>query len=121
MPISARRDDSIQDDFHGTIVADPYRWLEDPQSAETQAFVAAQNEATQAFITATGRRDALITRLTELWNYPEYTAPRCRGERLFFSKNDGLQNQAVLYHQDGLDGTPYTLIDPNTLSADGTA
>jgi len=95
MSIPARRAD-IQDNFHGTLVADPYRWLEDPASAETLAFVAAQNETTQAFIAATGLRDGLVARLTELWDYPKYTAPRRRGERLFFGKNDGLQNNTTL-------------------------
>jgi prolyl oligopeptidase len=118
--IPARRAD-IVDDFHGTLVADPYRWLEDPAAEETLAFVAAHNAATRAFLDATGLHQRLVQRLTELWDYPRYSAPRRRGDLVVFSKNDGLQNQAIVYAQNGLDGTPRILLDPNTLSADGTA
>jgi prolyl oligopeptidase len=118
--ITARRADVVED-FHGTPVADPYRWLEDPAAEETLAFVAAHNAATRAFLDGTGLQQRLVARLTELWNYPRYSAPRRRGAVVVFSKNDGLQNQAIVYAQTDLDGTPRVLLDPNTLSADGTA
>ena len=112
------------DDYHGTAVADPYRWLEDLDAPETKAWVEAQNEATFGFLEQIPQREPLRERLTELWNYERYGVPTVRGEgdaaRTFFFKNDGLQNQSVLYQQRGLDGDPEVLLDPNTLSEDGT-
>jgi prolyl oligopeptidase len=108
------------DDYHGLKVADPYRWLEDPDSAETRAWVAAQNKVTSSYLAATPDLEGIRKRLTELWNYERYSVPVKQGGRYFFSKNDGLQNQNVLYWLDRLDGTPKILIDPNTLSDDGT-
>mgnify|MGYP002778007915 FL=1 len=114
-----RKTDQV-DDYHGTKVADPYRWLEDDRSAETAAWVKAQNEVTFGYLGKIPFRPALKKRLEQLVNYPRYSAPFRRNEWFYFSKNDGLQNQSVLYRQRGLDGTPEVVIDPNKLSADGT-
>ncbi len=108
------------DDYHGTKVADPYRWLEDVDSPETKAWVEAENCVTFAFLERIPERKALERRLTAIWNYPRFGTPFKEGGRYFFSKNDGLQNQAVLYTQRSLAGAPATLLDPNTLSEDGT-
>ena len=106
--------------YHGVAVADPYRWLEDDHAAETKAWVAAQNEVTFAYLDRIPQRPAIRERLTQLWNFERYSPPSQRGGRYFFSKNDGLQNQAVLYVADALDAAPRVLLDPNTLSPDGT-
>jgi prolyl oligopeptidase len=116
----ARRDDVV-DDYHGTPVADPYRWLEDPASDETRRWVEAQNRLTRSYIDAFPGRPRLHERLTELWNYPKYGLPLKHGGRYFYSRNDGLQNQAVVYRADSLEGEPQVLLDPNGLSDDGTA
>jgi len=108
------------DTYHGVAVADPYRWLEDDTSAETAAWVEAQNAVTFAHLDTIPFRPALTRRLEALFNYPKFSAPERRGSTVFFSKNDGLQNQAVIYTQEGLDGPPQVLLDPNTLSPDGT-
>ncbi len=110
----------VVDDYHGTQVADPYRWLEDPDSPETQAWVARENELTRAYIDSFDKREAIELRLTKLWNYPKYSLPNKQGDRYFFTRNDGLQNQSVLYMQKSLDGEATVVLDPNTLSADGT-
>jgi prolyl oligopeptidase len=109
------------DTYHGTRVADPYRWLEDDTSAETAAWVEAQNKVTFAYFDKIPFRASLTKRVIELNNYEKYSAPSRKGPYVFFSKNDGLQNQSVLYIQKGLEGTPEVLIDPNAWSADGTA
>jgi len=116
-----RRVDQV-DVYHGTKVADPYRWLETDvrQSKEVAAWVAAENQVTSGYLAAIPQRDAIRRRLTELWNYTRYSAPRKEGGRYYYSKNDGLQNQAVLYVMDSLEGKPRVLIDPNTWSKDGT-
>ncbi len=110
----------VVDDYHGTAVADPYRWLEDVDAAETKAWVEAENCATFAFLEKIPERETLKRRLTEIWNYPKFGVPFKEGGRYFFSKNDGLQNQSVLYTQRTLAADPSVLLDPNTLSADGT-
>jgi prolyl oligopeptidase len=114
-----RKDDHV-DDYHGTQVADPYRWLEDDNSAETLAWVKAQNQVTQNYLQQIPYRGKLKQRLEELYDYPKYSVPSRSGNYYLWSKNDGLQNQSVLYVQEGLEGTPRVLIDPNQLSADGT-
>lgn len=116
----ARRDDVV-DDYHGTLVADPYRWLEDPHSPETQNWVAAQNELTFGLLHEVPARARIKARLTQIWDYPKYGVPWRRGNCTFFNKNDGLQNQAVLYWQADDVAEPQALLDPNTLTADGTA
>jgi prolyl oligopeptidase len=114
----ARRD-SVVDNYFGLNVPDPYRWLEDPDSNETIDWVNKQNEITTSFL-ATPAREKIKQRLTNLLNYPKYSAPTKRANRYFFSKNDGLQNQSVLYFQNSLADEPKTLINPNLLSPDGT-
>ena len=108
------------DDYHGVEVADPYRWLEDPDSDETVAWVKAQNKVTFAHLEKLPHRQAFQKRLTELWNYERFGLPRKRASRYFFTRNDGLQNQSVLYVSEGLGGEPRQLLDPNTMSKDGT-
>ncbi len=114
-----RRDVTIED-YHGTQVADPYRWLEDAASAEVQAWSEAQNDMTRAYLDALPMREKIKTRLTELYDYPKQSAPSKHGDRYYFSRNTGLQNQAVLYRQTTLDGETMLVLDPNTLSSDGT-
>jgi len=106
--------------LHGVAVADPYRWLEDLDSAETEAWTAVQNQLTNAFLDDVAAREVLRQRLTELWNYEKYGVPFKRGGRYFFTRNDGLQNQSVLYWMEALDAEPQLLLDPNRLSEDGT-
>ncbi len=108
------------DDYHGTKVPDPYRWLEDDNSAATKAWVEAQNKVTFAYLEQIPARARVKERLTKLWDYERFSSPIKRGDRYFFYKNDGLQNQNVLYVTSALDGSPRVLIDPNKLSADGT-
>jgi len=108
------------DDYFGTKVADPYRWLEDDKSAETAKWVEAQNAVTFGYLQKIPYRDKIKKRLTDIFNYPRYSSPFRVGEYYLFSKNDGLQNQAVIYIQKGLEGPPEVLIDPNLLSPDGT-
>jgi prolyl oligopeptidase len=114
------RTDNQNDNYHGVIVADPYRWLEDDTSPEVEAWVKEQNKVTSAYLSQIPYRDALKNRITELINYPRFSAPIKAGEYYLFYKNDGLQNQPVIYIQKGLKGQPEVFIDPNKLSADGT-
>ena len=115
----ARKTDQ-QDTYHGTTVADPYRWLEDDRSAETAEWVKAENKVTFDYLSQIPYRKQLQNRLEQVYDYPKYSAPSRKGDWFYFSKNDGLQNQSVLYRQKGLTGTPEVVIDPNKLSADGT-
>ena len=116
----AARKSDVVDDYHGTRVPDPYRWLEDPDSPESRAWIEAQNRLTAAYLAEIPARATIRERLTKLWNYPKYGAPFRKAGRYFFLKNDGLQNQSVLYKQASLEATPETLLDPNMLSEDGT-
>jgi prolyl oligopeptidase len=116
---ATRRGDQT-DDYHGTQVADPYRWLEDLDSPETRAWVEAQNQVTFAWLGQIASRERIRQRLTQLWNYERFGLPHKRGGRYFYTKNDGLQNQSAVYVIDQLGGQPRLLIDPNKLSADGT-
>jgi prolyl oligopeptidase len=108
------------DDYFGTTVSDPYRWMEDVDSAEVKAWIDAENELTQRYLAQVPVRETMQRRLMELINFERYTAPARRGTRYFYSHNSGLQNQNVLYWQEGLDGEPKVLLDPNTFSEDGT-
>ena len=114
------RMDSTVDDYFGTRVEDPYRWMEDDNASETAAWVRAENEVTQHYLAQIPYRDKIRGRLTELWNYPKYDVPRKVGGYYFFFENDGLRNQSVLYRQQGLSGKPEPFLDPNTLSDQGT-
>jgi prolyl oligopeptidase len=115
----ARRTDQV-DTYHGVAVSDPYRWLEELDSPETRAWVEAENKVTFSFLSEIPARSAIKDRLTALWNYERYGVPYKEGGRYFFTKNDGLQNQAVLYTTDRLEQGPRVLLDPNSLSKDGT-
>lgn len=110
----------VVDEYHGTPVPDPYRWLEDPDSPETRAWIEAENEVTFGYLGEISNRKRIRERLTELWDYEKYDTPFKRGGRYFYRRNDGLQNQYVLYSATSLDAEPKVLIDPNTLSEDGT-
>ncbi len=114
-----RVDDQI-DIYHGISLPDPYRWLENPDSPETQIWINEQNNITFKYLEQISVRETIKERITKLWNYEKYGIPFKEGDRYFYFKNDGLQNQSVLYTLKHLDDTPTILIDPNTLSADGT-
>ncbi|MBE9181932.1 S9 family peptidase, partial [Oculatella sp. LEGE 06141] len=117
-PLTAKVDQV--DDYHGIKVADPYRWLEDPNSDETKTWIAAQNEVTFGYLNQLASREPIKERLTQLWNYEKFSIPFKKANRYFYFKNDGLQNQDVLYTLTDLAAEPQVLIDPNTFSADGT-
>ncbi len=110
-----------KDDYHGTLVSDPYRWLEDTNSQETKAWIEAQNDLTFRYLDAIPERENIRQRLSELWDYPKQWAPIKRGDRYFQLRNTGLQNQDLLYVFRSLEDIPRVLLDPNTLSDDGTA
>jgi prolyl oligopeptidase len=108
------------DNYHGVIVKDPYRWLENSDSEPTKAWIAAQNEVTEEYLNNIEAKEKIQQRLTQLWDYEKYSSPFKRGNRYFYFKNDGLQNQSVVYTLDSLDDQPKVLLDPNQLSEDGT-
>jgi prolyl oligopeptidase len=116
---TTRKSDHV-DTYHGEKIADPYRWLEDDNSAETKAWVTAQNAVTRKYLDALPKLDAVKKRYTELYNFEKYGMPWKEGGRYFWTRNDGLQQQSVLYTADSLTATPRVLLDPNTLSKDGT-
>ena len=114
---------NISDDYHGTVVKDPYRWLEDDvrTSDQVKNWVEAQNEVTFGYLAGLDQRDPIKERLTELWNYEKYSSPFKIAGTYYFFKNDGLQNQSVFYTVgEKLDGEPRVVLDPNTWSEDGT-
>ena len=115
----ARKGEQI-DDYHGVKVADPYRWLEDLDSQETRNWVEAENKLSFGFLGSIPARATIKDRLTKLWNYEKYGVPFKEGNRYFYTRNSGLQNQSVLYTVSSLDGQPTLVLDPNTLSTDGT-
>ncbi len=108
------------DEYFGVKVADPYRWLEDDNAPETTEWVTAQNAVTFGYLEKIPHRRQWVNALEKVINYPRYTAPTLKGDWVYFYKNDGLQNQSVLYRQKGFDGQPEVVIDPNNLAADGT-
>ncbi|MEO6893867.1 MAG: prolyl oligopeptidase family serine peptidase, partial [Ginsengibacter sp.] len=110
-----------EDNYFGTIVKDPYRWLEDDNSAETKAWVIEENKVTQDYLAKIPFREKVKAKLKEMWNYTKYGAPFKEGDYYYFYKNDGLQNQSVLYRQKGLEAPAEVFIDPNKMSNDGTA
>jgi prolyl oligopeptidase len=114
-----RRMDHV-DVYHGQRIADPYRWFEHEKAAETRQWIEAENALAQPYLEAIPARTKVKERLTQLWNYERYDIPVKRGGRYFYLRNDGLQNQSVLYVADSLDATPRVLLDPNALSKDAT-
>jgi prolyl oligopeptidase len=116
----SRRLDHV-DRYHEVEVADPYRWLEDLEAEDTAAWIGSQNAVAEPFLAALPKREEIRKRLTEVWNYERFAPPIKKGGRYFYLRNDGLQDQDVLYVADSLDGEPRVLIDPNTFSEDRTA
>lgn len=114
------RKGEVVDNYHGTEVADPYRWLEDDMSEETAAWVRAQNEVTFSYLESIPFRDAVKERMTEMWDYPKMGLPFKEGDHYFYTYNSGLQNQDIFYIKDRLDGEGKVFLDPNTFSEDGT-
>ena len=119
LPYPSTRKVDTTTTYFGTKVADPYRWLENDQAADTKDWVQAENKVTQDYLSKIPYREAIRQRLTKLWNYEKYTAPRKEGKYTYFSKNTGLQSQYVMYRQVG-QGAPEVFLDPNTFSKDGT-
>ncbi|KCV68568.1 prolyl oligopeptidase [Fonticula alba] len=117
---AVRRDEDFVENLHGVEVRDPYRWLEDPHSEETKAFVDAQNIISKKFIESYPSREPFKKRMTELFNFEKYSTPFVYGNRIFYFHNTGLQSQDVLYVMDGPDAEPRVLLDLNTFSEDGT-
>ena len=110
----------VVDDYFGTKVADPYRWMEDLDSPQVKQWVDAENKITFGYLEQIPQREQIKRRMTELFDFEKYTVPEKHGSRYFYQHNTGLQNQNVLYWLDSLNGTPKVLLDPNTLSKDGT-
>ena len=117
-PVSKKGD--VVDDYHGTAIADPFRWMEELGSSDTKAWIAAQNRLTSSYLEKLPHREMLKKRITELWDYPKVSLPVREGGRLFYRKNSGLQKQSVLYMRRSIAGQPTVVIDPNTLSPDGS-
>jgi prolyl oligopeptidase len=117
-PVARKSDQS--DSYFGKSVADPYRWLEDTDSPETRQWIEAENALTFQYLSAIPERASIKEQLTRVWNYPKYAVPIKRGKDYFITENSGLQNQPVIYVQRGLKGVRKMVLDPNTLSTDGT-
>jgi prolyl oligopeptidase len=115
-----RRDASVVEEYHGTKVADPYRWLEDDNSVETKAWVTQENALTFDYLSKIPSKSVLKSRMEKMWNYEKYSAPFKRGGKYYYYKNNGLQNQSVMYVQDNLDAPGVEVLNPNTLSKEGT-
>ena len=111
---------SVVEDYHGTKVADPYRWLEDLDSPETRAWVSAEARLAEDYVAKIDSRPRIKRRLTELSDFEKFGLPFHEGGRYFYTRNTGLQNQSVLFMTDGLAGKPAVALDPNTLSKDGS-
>jgi prolyl oligopeptidase len=117
---ATRRDDSVVDDYHGVKIGDPYRWLEDPDAEEVKEFVQSQVKLTDSVLEKCETKEKLRQNITKLIDHPRYDSPFRQGDKYFYFHNTGLQAQSVLYMQDNLDAEPEVLLDPNTLSDDGT-
>lgn len=117
-PLTRRED--VVDDYHGTVVKDPYRWLEDDRSPDTAGWVMAQNELTEGYLAGIPYRETIRRRLTELWDYPKEGNPKKEGGWYYFTRNDGLRNQSVVYRSREIGAPAEVFLDPNTLSDDGT-
>ena len=117
---STRKDTTVIDSYFGVNVADPYRWLEDDNSSETGAWVQSQNKLTYDYLGKIPQREAIKERLAEVWNYEKQSTPWQKGNYLFYYKNDGVQNQSVLYYEDTASKKVDVLINPNEFSEDGT-
>jgi prolyl oligopeptidase len=120
LPYPATKKVDVVDEYHGTRVADPFRWMEDLGSADTKAWINAQNAITNSYLEKLPHRETLRKRITELWDYPKVSLPYREGGRLFYRRNSGLQKQSVLYMRRSLGGPPRVVLDPNTLSPDGS-
>lgn len=116
-----RKDLSVVDDYHGTEVVDPYRWLEDDNSEETKDWVIRQNEVTDEVLGSIGFKEDIVRRLGEIWDYTRYSSPFKEGNKYYYYKNDGLQNQSILYTSEDIKSEGRVFLDPNTFSEDGTA
>jgi prolyl oligopeptidase len=116
---ATQRTDAV-DTYFGVKVEDPYRWLEQDTAALVEQWVTEQNKVTQSCLNQIPFREKIKNRLTEIWNYPKYSSPFKEGEYYYFFKNNGLQNQSVLYRQKGINTEPEVFLDPNVLSEDGT-
>jgi len=114
------RKDGTVDDFAGTKVADPYRWMESLDAKDTADWVAASNAVTEPYLASLPLRDHFKKRLTELWNYPRTGVPVVEGGHIFYSRNTGLQRQAPVFMRANVEGAPSLVIDPNVVSADGS-
>jgi prolyl oligopeptidase len=117
----SKKDSAVSDVYFDKTIADPYRWLEDDQSAETKDWVQKQNLVTFGYLSQIPYRDKIKKRLEQIWNYEKFGTPFKEGGKYYFFKNDGLQNQSILYVQDHLDGKASVALDPNSFSADGTS
>ena len=115
-----QKDAGVTDSYFTTTVSDPYRWLEDDNSVKTAEWVLAQNKITFHYLKNIPQQDKIINRLTDIWNYEKVSAPFKRGGKYYYYKNEGLQNQYVLYSAEKLGGAEKTILDPNTFSEDGT-
>ena len=115
-----KKDSTVKDTYFGTVVPDPYRWLENDTSSETAAWVKAENEVTQNYLSQIPFRDAIKKRYEKLYNFEKYSAPFRQGKYMYYYKNSGLQNQNVLYREADGSTTPEEFLDPNTFSKDGT-
>lgn len=121
LPYPNTHKEGVVNDYFGTQVADPYQWLENDTATEVIQWVKEQNKVTTNYLEQIPYREQIKKRLTEIWNFPKYSSPFKEGEWYYFFKNSGLENQSILYRQKGLNGEPEVFLDPNKLSADGTA
>ena len=116
-----QKDTSIKNNYHGVMVSDPYRWLEEENTSATKNWVKAQNQVTYTYLDQIPFREAIENRLEKIWNYERFSTPIKRGGKYYYFKNDGLQNQSVLYVQESLEGKAKMVLDPNNFSEDGTS